>query len=45
VKEDESSAGEEAEEKAEEKAAEEVKEASDAEEVAPDAAEHDIGFY
>ena len=41
VKEDESSADEEA----EEKAVEGEKIASDAEEVAPDAAEHDIGFY
>ena len=39
VKEDESSTVDEAEERAEEKAAEEVKEAGDAEEVAPDAAE------
>jgi len=45
VKEDESSAGEEAEERAEEKATEEVNEAVDAGEVAPDAAEKDVGFY
>ena len=41
VKEDESSADEEA----EEKVVEEEKGAGDAEEVAPDAAEYDLGFY